>query len=84
MPRASVRVMLSHDYSHFEVHLHSDEDLDMDGVRKLRADAMQLASEAVEEYRRSKEVASKLLSQGSRYSPQQQEDEDLIDAEWRS
>jgi hypothetical protein len=56
--KASVKVMLSYDYSHFEVALSSDEETDDKGVNELRKKAQRLADEAVRQYKRAKEAAA--------------------------
>jgi hypothetical protein len=55
--KASVKIMLSYDYSHFEVALSTDDDLDTKGVNELRKTAQRLADEAVRQYKRAKEAA---------------------------
>jgi hypothetical protein len=54
----SVKIMLSYDYSHFEVALSSDDEVDAAGVNKLRKTAQRLADEAVRQYKKAKEVAA--------------------------
>ena len=56
--KGSVKIMLSYDYSHFEVALSTDEELDAKGVNELRKKAQRLADEAVRQYKRSKEAAA--------------------------
>ena len=56
--KASVKIMLSYDYSHFEVALSSDDDLDARDVNLLRKRAQRLADEAVRQYMRAKEAAA--------------------------
>jgi hypothetical protein len=56
--RGSVKIMLSYDYSHFEVALSSDNDLDVKGVNSLRKTAQRLADEAVRQYKKAKENAA--------------------------
>lgn len=55
---ASVKIMLSYDYNHFEVSL-SAENLDLNQVNELRKSAQRLADEAVRQYKVSKEKASR-------------------------
>jgi len=55
--KGSVKIMLSYDYSHFEVALSSDEEMDAKGVNALRKTAQRLADEAVRQYKKAKEVA---------------------------
>lgn len=52
--KASVRVMRSHDYCHFEVSLSSDEDMDLDQINEMRKQAALLVDEAVRQYRIAK------------------------------
>jgi len=56
--KGSVKIMLSYDYSHFEVALSSDKDLDAKGVNDLRKTAQRLADEAVRQYKKAKEKAA--------------------------
>lgn len=48
--KATVRVMRSYDYCHFEVVLSSDEEMDMDQVNELRKKAALLVDEGVRQY----------------------------------
>lgn len=57
--KGSVKIMLSFDYSHFEVALSSDNDLDAKGINAMRKTAQRLADEAVRQYKRAKEMAAK-------------------------
>lgn len=59
MPKASVKVMRSYDYCHFEVTLGTDEDLPLEDVDALRKQAARLVDKAVEQYKISREVANK-------------------------
>lgn len=61
MPKASVKVMLSYDYCHFEVCLSSDEDMCLSQINELRKDAQRLADEAVKQYKVAKEMAQKRI-----------------------
>ena len=56
--KGSVKIMLSYDYSHFEVALSTDEELNEAGVNDLRKTAQRLADEAVRQYKRAKETAA--------------------------
>lgn len=58
MPKASVKIMRSYDYCHFEVALGSDEDLDLDGINDLRKQAAVLVDEAVRQYKIAKRKES--------------------------
>ena len=55
---ASVKVMLSYDYNHFEILL-SAECEDLKAVNELRKSAQRLADEAVRQYKIAKEMAVK-------------------------
>lgn len=52
--QASVKIMRSYDYCHFEVTLGSDDDLTLDQVNELRKQAALLADEAVRQYKVAK------------------------------
>lgn len=52
---ASVKVMRSHDYCHFEVQLGSSLPLDTAGVDAMRKEAARLADKAVAQYKVAKE-----------------------------
>lgn len=56
---ASVKIMLSYDYCHFEICLGSDRD--MCDVDELRKSAQRLADKAVHQYKIAKRVAEKNL-----------------------
>jgi hypothetical protein len=62
MPKASVKIMLSYDYNHFEICLGEDREMNLKEVNELRKDAQRLADEAVKQYKVAKEQASKNLS----------------------
>lgn len=64
---ASVKVMLSYDYNHFEILL-SEECEDLKAVNELRKSAQRLADEAVRQYRVAIEMASK--REGAKYEKQ--------------
>lgn len=65
---ASVKVMRSHDYCHFEVNLSASLDCPPDSpewfgqVDSLRKNAARLADKAVEQYKVAKQAASKMES----------------------
>ena len=61
MPKASVKVMLSYDYCHFEICLSSDSDMTLEQVNNLRKDAQRLADKSVSQYKIAKEFAIKRL-----------------------
>jgi hypothetical protein len=55
--KASVKIMLSYDYSHFEVALSSDQEMTAKDVNALRITAQRLADEAVRQYKKAKAAA---------------------------
>lgn len=57
---ASVKVMLSYDYCHFEVVLGCDREISTSEVDAMRKDAQRLADKAVEQYRVAKAEESRL------------------------
>lgn len=58
---ASVKVMLSYDYSHFEASmaLENDNGLSLGDIDNARKDCQRLADKAVSQYKKAKEFASK-------------------------
>lgn len=56
---ASVKVMRSHDYCHFEVCLSSSSATTPQGVDELRKAAARLADKAVEQYKTAKSAAAR-------------------------
>lgn len=60
---ASVKVMRSHDYCHFEIALGSTEQLDLAGVDAMRKEAARLADKAVEQYKIAKRNAQRRQSE---------------------
>lgn len=59
---ASVKVMRSYDYCHFEVALSTDQVVSLDEVNGLRKQAAVLVDEAIRQYRIAKEKESKRQS----------------------
>ncbi len=59
MPKASVKVMNSYDYCHFEVVLGSDEDLSLQQVNELRKSAQRLVDNAIRQYQVAKSKATR-------------------------
>ena len=57
MPKASVKVMLSYDFNHFEISLGNDSEMTLKEVDSLRKDAQRLADKAVEQYKIAKRIA---------------------------
>lgn len=57
---ASVKVMRSHDYCHFEVSLGYDAPATLEQIDALRKEAARLADKAVEQYKIAKRAASLL------------------------
>jgi len=60
---ASVKVMRSYDYCHFEVQLGIDEPASIDQVNELRKQAAMLVDEAVRQYRIAKAKEANRISQ---------------------
>lgn len=60
--KATVKVMNSYDYSHFEVTLSTDELVDADSVNVMRKRAQRLVDEAIRQYKVAKEKAQKRCS----------------------
>lgn len=58
---ASVKVMRSYDYCHFEIVLGVSEPIFPEGVDELRKEAQRLADKAVEQYKVAKEAANRRL-----------------------
>jgi len=73
MPKASVKIMLSYDYCHFEVCLGSDEDLSLKQVDDLRKEAQRLADKAVKQYRIAKEKYREVLELEDVFERQREE-----------
>lgn len=57
---ASVKVMLSYDYSHFEasMSLENENGLSVQGIDMARKDCQRLADKAVSQYKKAKEMAA--------------------------
>jgi hypothetical protein len=55
---ASVKVMLSYDYCHFEIALSSDQDMTLSEVNEMRKAAHRLADNAVRQYKVAKSEAA--------------------------
>jgi hypothetical protein len=58
--KASVKVMRSYDYCHFEVCLGNDDDMTLEQIDAMRKEAMRLADKAVEQYKVAKEDRSSI------------------------
>jgi len=58
MPRASVKVMNSYDYCHFEVALGSDQEMSLDDVDEMRKQAQRLVDKAISQYKIAKDRAN--------------------------
>lgn len=56
---ASVKIMLSHDYCHFEICKSTDQDLTDAEINAMRKDVQRLADEAVRQFILAKEIALK-------------------------
>lgn len=61
MITASVKIMLSYDYNHFEIAMSTDEIQDIKLINEFRKEVQRLADEAVRQYKLSKEKADKRL-----------------------
>ena len=59
---ASVKVMLSYDYCHFEISKSTDQDVSNDEIDELRKDCMRLADKAIEQYKIAKNGADVRLN----------------------
>lgn len=59
---ASVKVMRSYDYCHFEVCLSECDAINLNAVDDLRKDAMRLVDKAVDQYKKAKSAESSRLS----------------------
>ena len=58
MPKASVKVMNSYDYCHFEVVLGSDQEMSFDDVDEMRKQAQRLVDKSISQYKIAKERAN--------------------------
>jgi hypothetical protein len=56
---ASVKIMLSYDYCHFEVCKSTDENISDKEINEMRKSVQRLADEAVRQYKVAKERAAK-------------------------
>ncbi len=56
---AQVKIMLSYDYCHFEITKGTDEDVSNKEINEMRKEVQRLADEAVRQYKKAKEMASK-------------------------
>lgn len=63
---ASVKVMRSYDYCHFEVNLGTTEPISLDDVDEMRKRAARLADKAVKQYRIAKDVAEEARAAAGR------------------
>lgn len=62
---ASVKIMLSYDYCHFEVCKGTDQPLSNKEINELRKDVQKLADEAVRQYRIAKDKYGEQLNKES-------------------
>lgn len=67
--KASVKIMRSYDYNHFEVTLSSDEDMTLDEVNEMRKSAARLADQALLQYQLMKKVQSAQLNARTHRNP---------------
>lgn len=56
--KASVKIMRSYDYNHFEVSLSSDEDMTLEQIDVMRKEAARLVDKAVTQYQLMKKYHS--------------------------
>ncbi len=57
--KASVKVMNSYDYSHFEASLASDQSMTVEEINGMRKISQRLVDEAIRQYKKAKEMAQK-------------------------
>ena len=62
--KASVKVMNSYDYGHFEFTLSSDQAKTKKEINEMRKEAQRLVDEAIRQYRKAKEMIAKRDSLG--------------------
>lgn len=56
---ASVKIMLSYDFCHFEISKSTDEDISDKQINEMRKDCQRLTDEAVRQYKIAKDNAAK-------------------------
>lgn len=61
---ASVKVMLSYDYCHFEISKSTDEAITDERIDEMRKDCMRLADKAIAQYKTAKRHANFLINPG--------------------
>lgn len=59
--KASVKIMRSYDYNHFEVALSNDENMTLEQVDEMRKEAARLVDKAVSQYQIAKNQASRVF-----------------------
>ena len=57
--KASIKVMNSYDYSHFETSLASDKAITIEEINGMRKVSQRLVDEAIRQYKKAKEMANK-------------------------
>lgn len=62
MPKASVKIMCSYDYCHFEICLGSDKEMTLTQVDDMRKDAQRLVDKAVKQYKIAKREEQKKIN----------------------
>lgn len=65
--KASVSIMRSYDYSHFEVQLGTDEELTIEQINDMRKEAMRLVDKAVKQYQIARN-REKIQNQGDSFT----------------
>lgn len=56
--KASVKVMNSYDYGHFEITLSSDQEMTISEINEMRKDAQRLVDNSVRQYKEAKRQAT--------------------------
>uniref|UniRef100_A0A6M3LBK6 Uncharacterized protein n=1 Tax=viral metagenome TaxID=1070528 RepID=A0A6M3LBK6_9ZZZZ len=75
--KASVKVMRSYDYCHFEICL-GDDDMPIQLVDDIRKEAARLADRAVIQYKQAKKHYQNVLNRGCRIKEYRKEAEEIL------
>ena len=59
---ASVKIMLSYDYCHFEVCKSTDENITDEQINEMRKDVQRLCDKAVQQFKIAKDMSSKRMN----------------------
>ena len=84
---ASVKIMLSYDYNHFEVALSSDDIMDMKQINELRKCVQRLADEAVRQYKiayQKTKLRLQLESEKKYLMEEIKQIKEMPESEWRA